>query len=152
MRIWRRQKRRPFVWHNFDFSTDAGWNRAGAKGHSLHAELTQRLELCISRQQPGAGKLLFIKMVCYACRTVKLPKESLATRLGNVGSELTGYAVLPKEYPISAMIKAHMVVAIPGYTITDGKAATGGYNHFLTVQELIDLVVFLMDGATTPAK
>jgi hypothetical protein len=28
----------------------------------------------------------------------------------------------------------------------------GNYNHFLTVQELIDLVAFLKQGATTPAN
>lgn len=28
----------------------------------------------------------------------------------------------------------------------------GNYNHFLTVQELIDLVAFLKHDATTPAK
>ena len=42
--------------------------------------------------------------------------------------------------------------AEPGYTVKDGKAAMGNYNHFLTVQELIDLVAFLKQGATTPAK
>ncbi len=98
------------------------------------------------------GKQLFIKMECYACHTIKLPKESLAARPGNVGPELTGYSVLPKEYLASSIIKAHPAVAAPGYTVKDGKAAMGNYNHFLTVQELIDLVAFLKQGATTPAK
>ena len=86
------------------------------------------------------GKQLFIKMECYACHTIKLPKESLAA------------SVLPKEYLASSIIKAHPVVAAPGYTVKEGKAAMGNYNHFLTVQELIDLVAFLKHGATTPAK
>lgn len=98
------------------------------------------------------GKQLFIKMECYACHTIKLPKESLAARPGNVGPELTGYSVLPKEYLASSIIKAHPAVAAPGYSVKDGKAAMGNYNHFLTVQELIDLVAFLKQGATTPAK
>ena len=98
------------------------------------------------------GKQLFIKMECYACHTIKLPKESLAARPGKVGPELTGYSVLPKEYLASSIIKAHPVVAVPGYTVKEGKAAMGNYNHFLTVQELIDLVAFLKHGATTPAK
>jgi len=91
-------------------------------------------------------------MECYACHTIKLPKDSLAARPGNVGPELTGYAVLPKEYLASSIIKTHTAVAAPGYTVKDGKAAMGNYNHFLTVQELIDLVAFLKQGATTPAK
>jgi hypothetical protein len=98
------------------------------------------------------GKQLFIKMECYACHTIKLPKESLAARPGNIGPELTGYSVLPKEYLASSIIKAHPVVAAPGYTVKEGKAAMGNYNHFLTVQELIDLVAFLEHGATTPAQ
>lgn len=100
----------------------------------------------------NTGKQLYVKMECYACHTIKLPKESLSARPGNVGPELTGYAVLPKEYLASSIIKAHTVVAAPGYTVEKGKAAMGNYNHFLTVQELIDLVAFLKHGATTPAK
>jgi hypothetical protein len=59
---------------------------------------------------------------------------------------------LPKEYLASSIIKMHPVVAAPGYTVKEGKAALGNYNHFLTVQELIDLVAFLKHGTTTPAK
>jgi hypothetical protein len=98
------------------------------------------------------GKQLFIKMECYSCHTIKLPKESLAARPGTVGPELTGYSVLPKEYLASSIMRTHTVVAAPGYTVKDGKAAMGNYNHFLTVQELIDLVAFLKQGATSPAK
>lgn len=101
---------------------------------------------------PDTGKQLYIKMECYTCHTIKLPKESLAARTGKVGPELTGYSVLPKEYLASSIIKAHTVVAAPGYSVKEGKAAMGNYNHFLTVQELIDLVAFLKHGATTPAK
>lgn len=100
------------------------------------------------------GKELFVKMECFSCHTIRLPKETLVARpgSGNVGPELTGYAVLPKEYLASSIIKAHTVVAAPGYTVKDGKAAMGNYNHFLTVQELIDLVAFLKHGATALAK
>jgi hypothetical protein len=101
---------------------------------------------------PETGKHLFVKMECYACHTIKLPKETLAAQPGKVGPELTGYAVLPREYLASSIIQAHSVVAAPGYTVEKGKAAMGNYNHFLTVQELIDLVAFLKHGATTSAK
>lgn len=101
---------------------------------------------------PNTGKQLYVKMECYACHTIKLPKESLAARPGNVGPELTGYSVLPKEYLAESIIKAHTVVAAPGYTVKDGKAGMGNYNHFLTMQELIDLVAFLKHGVTTPVK
>lgn len=101
---------------------------------------------------PETGKQLYVKMQCYTCHTIKLPKETLAAQPGKIGPELTGYAVLPKEYLASSIIQAHTVVAAPGYTVKEGKAAMGNYNHFLTVQELIDLVAFLKHSATIPAK
>jgi len=73
----------------------------------------------------NTGKDLFIKMECYACHTIKLPKESLAARPGNAGPELTGYAVLPKEYLASSIIKAHTVVAAPGYTVKGWQGRDG---------------------------
>jgi hypothetical protein len=36
--------------------------------------------------------------------------------------------------------------------VKDGKTAIGDYNHFLSVQGLIDLVAFLKHGATSPTK
>jgi hypothetical protein len=34
----------------------------------------------------------------------------------------------------------------------EGKAGMGNYNHFLTIQELIDLVAFLKHGPRAEAK
>ena len=48
-----------------------------------------------------------------------------------------------KEYLAESIITAHTVVATPGYTVTEGKAGMGNYNHFMTIQELIDIVAFL---------
>jgi len=48
------------------------------------------------------------------------------------------------------IIKSHTVVAAPGYSVKEGRASMGEYNHFLTVQELVDLVAFLKQG-TNPA-
>ena len=42
--------------------------------------------------------------------------------------------------------------ASPGYTVKEGKAAMANYNHFLTIQELIDLVAFLKEGTKTGGK
>jgi hypothetical protein len=38
------------------------------------------------------------------------------------------------------------VVAAPRYTVNAGKAAMGNYNHFMRIQEMIDLVAFLKHG------
>jgi hypothetical protein len=50
------------------------------------------------------------------------------------------------------IIKSHTVVAAPGYFVKEGRASMGGYNHFLTVQELVDLVMFLKQGTKSGAK
>jgi hypothetical protein len=37
-------------------------------------------------------------------------------------------------------------VAAPGYAFKGGKASMGNYNHFMTIQEMIDIVAFLKHG------
>lgn len=73
-------------------------------------------------------------------------------RSKGAGPDLKGYAALPKEYLAESIVKSHTVVAAPGYTVKEGRAAMGEYNHFLTVQELVDLVAFLKQGAKSAAK
>jgi hypothetical protein len=99
-----------------------------------------------------AGKSVFIDMKCYSCHTIEIPGEKLTSRSKGAGPDLTSYAVLPKEYLAESIIKAHAIVAAPGYTVKEGRAAMGEYNHFLTVQEVIDLVAFLKDRPKAERK
>jgi hypothetical protein len=99
----------------------------------------------------NAGKVVFMKMECYACHDVKLRRESLA-KFGDVGPDLSGYSALPKEYLAESIIRAHTVVAAPGYTLKEGKPGMGNYNHFMTIQEMIDLVAFLKHGIDGKGK
>ncbi len=99
-----------------------------------------------------AGKSVFLSMQCYSCHTISIPGEKLPFRAKAIGPDLTGYSVLSKEYLAESIIKAHTIVAAPGYTVKEGRAAMGVYNHFLTVQELIDLVAFLKHGTTIEGK
>ena len=99
-----------------------------------------------------AGKTVFMSMQCYSCHTISIPGEKLPFRAKAIGPDLTGYSVLSKEYLAESIIKAHTVVAAPGYAVKDGRAAMGVYNHFLTVQELVDLVAFLKHGTKVEAK
>jgi hypothetical protein len=89
------------------------------------------------------GKTVFMDMKCYACHAMEIPGEKLVSRSKGAGPDLTAYAGLPKEYLAESIIRAHTIVAAPGYTVKEGRAAMGEYNHFLTVQEVIDLVAFL---------
>ena len=83
-------------------------------------------------------------MQCYSCHAINIPGETLPSDAGGIGPDLTpGYSKLPAEYLAESIIKAHTVVAAPGYVVREGKAIMGNYNHFLMVQELIDRVAFL---------
>jgi hypothetical protein len=90
------------------------------------------------------GQHVFMKMECYSCHRVQIAGVQLPADHGGIGPDLTAdYSKLPREYLAESVIKAHKVVAVPGYTIKEGQAGMGKYNHFLTIQELIDLVAFL---------
>jgi mono/diheme cytochrome c family protein len=91
---------------------------------------------------PSAGRAVYERMDCSSCHALAAmgaPREGR----GKVGPALDGYGKLPPEYLAESIIRAHKVVAAPGYAVEQGKAIMGNYNHFLTVQELIDLVAFL---------
>jgi len=100
----------------------------------------------------AAGKSVFLTMKCYSCHAIEIPGEKLVSRSKGAGPALKGYGALPKEYLAESIIKAHTVVAAPGYTVKEGRAAMGDYNHFLSVQELIDLVAFLKQATKVEAK
>jgi hypothetical protein len=95
---------------------------------------------------PKAGKTVFMNMQCYSCHAIQIPGEKLPAGAGSIGPELTGYSALPKEYLAESIIKAHAVVAAPGYVVKEGKASMGNYNHFMTIQEMVDIVAFLKRG------
>ena len=101
---------------------------------------------------PTAGKAVFINMKCYSCHSIEIPGEKLPSRSRGAGPELTGYSVLPKEYLAESIIKPHTFVAAPGYTVKEGRVAMGEYNHFLSIQELIDLVAFLKQGTKAQSR
>jgi hypothetical protein len=93
-----------------------------------------------------------MNMQCYSCHAIVIPGEKLPSGAGGGGPDLAGYSALPKEYLAESIIKAHTVVAAPGYAVKEGKASTGNYNHFMTIQEMIDLVAFLRQGADAKRK
>lgn len=100
-----------------------------------------------------AGKIVFLNMRCYSCHAIQIPGEKFPpSRSKGAGPALTGYSALPKEYLAESIIKPHTIVAAPGYTVKEGRAAMGEYNHFLSVQELIDIVAFLKYGTITDGK
>ncbi|MFQ5707043.1 MAG: c-type cytochrome [bacterium] len=92
----------------------------------------------------SAGAALVVKLQCYSCHRMKLASETFTGEMGDIGPDLTvSYSNLPREYLAEAIIKAHSVVADPSYEISHEQAGMGKYNHYLTVEEMLDLVAFL---------
>ena len=95
---------------------------------------------------PDSGKTVYLRMDCHSCHVLRGVPEKPAPGSGGIGPDLTDYAGLPTEYLAESIIKVHTIVAAPGYVIDEGQAGMGKYNHFMTIQELIDLVAFLRKG------
>jgi len=101
---------------------------------------------------PASGEKVWEQLECETCHTIA-GRPAPRPGKGAIGPELSGYGVLPREYLAESIIKAHTVVAAPGYVVEKDKATMGNYNHFLAVQELIDLVAFLRTrGPSTTMK
>ena len=125
--------------------------------HTLEAKngpaVPEGWTLSIPEGDPGDGKIVFMRMECYSCHTINIPGQKFPEGSGGTGPALTpGYSRLPAAYLAEAIIKAHSVVAAPGYELKAGQAGMGKYNHFLTVQELVDLVAFLKQMPGSDAK
>lgn len=91
----------------------------------------------------ATGRKVYEQLECFACHKLSGFQVPQGRATGDAGPDLTGYGKLPANYLAESILKAHSAVAAPGYVMKDGKAGMGNYNHFLTVQELIDLVAFL---------
>lgn len=123
-----------------------GW----AAGSPAAPKVPQGWTFTFPEGHASAGKTIFLNMQCYSCHNIA--GEKLPFRAKAIGPDLTGYSDLSKEYLAESIIKAHTVVAAPGYTVKEGRAVMGVYNHFLTVQELIDLVAYLKHGTKIKGK
>jgi len=100
-----------------------------------------------------AGQATFMKMQCYSCHEINIANQDLPADMGGIGPNLTpDYALLPKEYLAESIIKAHSEIASPNYKLKQDVAGMGGYNDFLTVKELTDLVAFLKQKPEGNAK
>jgi hypothetical protein len=93
------------------------------------------------------GEAVFMKMRCFTCHVSRAQVPDAPTVATGTGPTLgPGYAALPKEYLAEAIIRAHKVVAAPGYEMKKHVAGMGNYNYFMTVDELINLVAYLKSG------
>ena len=95
---------------------------------------------------PVKGRDAFVKFECFTCHEVKGEKFP-APDPGKVGPELSAMAgAHPPEYFAEAIINPNAVIVKGrGYEATDGSSKMPSYNDDLTVQELLDLVVYLVN-------
>jgi hypothetical protein len=115
-----------------------------AVGSQPAAKVPEGWTFSLPQGNPQDGKIVFMRMECYSCHSISIPGEKFPSGSGGIGPALTPeYSKLPAAYLAESIIKAHTVVAVPGYEVKAGQAGMGKYNHLLTVQELTDLVAFL---------
>jgi L-cysteine S-thiosulfotransferase len=97
---------------------------------------------------PIAGKKTFLYMQCNECHTIKgmdLPRVDLAdppfVELGGEVTKVKTYGDLVTSIinPSHKLAKGYPVEEVSN----DGKSKMYVYNNFMTVQELIDIVMFL---------
>lgn len=99
---------------------------------------------------PVAGKETFLSMQCHECHTIngmELPRIPLAdppfVELGGKVSSVKTYGDLVTSIinPSHKLAKGYPVDEVSN----DGKSKMYIYNNYMTVQELIDIVMFLQE-------
>ena len=106
---------------------------------------------------PVKGRAVFVKFECFACHEVRGETFRPPTPGGTVGPELSGMAAShPPEFFAESIINPSAVIDKGrGYEGPDGSSKMPSFNEDMTVQELVDLVAYLMSlkppAATGPA-
>ena len=96
---------------------------------------------------PRKGREVFVKLECYKCHEVR--GESFPGVRGKdaVGPELSQMAAHhPPEFFAESIINPNAVIdEDPGYKWPDGSSKMPSFNDSVTVQEVIDLVAYLVN-------
>jgi cytochrome c1 len=102
---------------------------------------------------PARGRGVFVKYECFSCHEVRGEPFAVPQDAGNVGPELAAMGPAhAAEYFVEAIINPNAVVERgKGYEAADGSSKMPSFNDTLTVQELLDLVVYLKTLRPQPA-
>jgi L-cysteine S-thiosulfotransferase len=122
-----------------------------AGGHGAHGTPAGWQFTLPKGGDPARGREVFVKLECFTCHEVK--GESLpAPDPDKVGPELSVMAAAHSpEYHAESIINPNAVIDKgKGYEGPDGSSKMPSYNDDLTVQELLDLVAYLV-GLKPPA-
>lgn len=95
---------------------------------------------------PAKGREVFVKLECYSCHEVKGEAFPAPGDEGKLGPELSAMGPLHEpEYFAEAIIHPNAVIEKgKGYSGPDGSSKMPSYNDTVTVQEVVDLVAFLL--------
>ena len=95
---------------------------------------------------PVKGRQVFVKLECYSCHEVAGETFPVPSQAGRIGPELAAMGPLHEsEYFAEAILNPNAVIQ-PGksYEASDGTSKMPSYNDAVTVQEVVDLVAYLM--------
>ena len=121
-----------------EHATPAGWKFSWPKG------------------DPARGREVFVKLECYSCHEVKGETFPAPGEQGKVGPELSAMGPLHEpEYFAETIINPNAVIEQgKGFAAPDGSSKMPSFSDSVTVQEVVDLVAFLLSlkpPGTTPA-
>ncbi len=99
------------------------------------------------------GRAVFVKLECFRCHEVKGERFSRPGSGGAVGPELSAMAAHhPPEFFAESIINPGAVIDKGrGYEGPDGSSRMPSFNELVTVQELVDLVAYLVNLKPPPA-
>jgi len=97
---------------------------------------------------PADGRIVFVKMECFRCHTIKGERFPAVDRgPKDVGPELTGIGSEghPPEFIAESILNPNRVILIgEGYSGRDGSSVMPSYAHLMSVEELFNLTAYLM--------
>ncbi len=96
---------------------------------------------------PARGRAVFVKYECFACHEVKGQRFPRPATGGAQGPELSAMAPHhPPEFFAESIINPGAVIDQGrGYEGPDGSSKMPSFNGLMTVQELVDLVAYLVN-------
>jgi mono/diheme cytochrome c family protein len=105
----------------------------------------------LPRGDAARGREVFAKLECYKCHEVhgeSFPPPAESASVGPELASMVGHH--PPEFFAESIMNPNAVIDEPRFRAPDGSSRMPSFNDSITVQELIDLVAFLL-SLTPPA-
>jgi sulfur-oxidizing protein SoxX len=117
--------------------------RAPARGHEGHGT-PRGWKFTLPAGDAGRGRAAFEKFECFKCHEVKGEKFPAPSDTANAGPELAHMSAHhPAEFFAESIVNPRAVID-RGYAASDGSSKMPSFNDAMTVQEMVDLVAYLV--------